>query len=72
MIAARLWPAAAVRLEVLPCPCDRSCGGWRLEYTPTDDRGTFPQVFTQTFEHLSRSELMDVMDVAVDACLVGP
>lgn len=60
----RLYAAAALRLVVRSCPCDRGCGGWSLATVFTDDPSCFPRAFETEYEHLSRSEAMDVIDAA--------
>lgn len=60
----RLYPAAALRVAIRPCPCDRYCGGWALYVTLTDDPSCFPSAYTVEYEHLSRGEAMDVIDAS--------
>ena len=65
-VESRLWPAAAVRIEVQNCRCEHDCGGWLLAFRPTDDLTCFPGAQEQEYEHLSRSELLDVVDAVME------
>lgn len=61
-----LWPRAAIRFDTRLCACERLCGGWQVRTVETDDPSCFPAVEAVLYEHLSRQELMDVLDAYLE------
>lgn len=62
----RLYPAAAMRVTMTLCPCEYDCGGLELTVVGTDDMTCFPTAHQDIYSHLSRAELLDLVDVAAD------